>query len=131
MSYFDFSNFESSFNNYTKYILGKQPEYASKNDQLNAVSYAVGKYLTDISYDTQKRYQDNDVKRLHYLSLEFLIGRLLSNNLLNLGIYNRCKRFLEKRALTLIFWWRKNGTRLWATAASGVWPHVSLIRWPA
>ena len=101
MSYFDFSNFESSFNNYTKYILGKQPEHASINDQLNAVSYAVGKYLIDIGYDTQKRYQENDAKRLHYLSLEFLIGRLLSNNLLNLGIYNRCKKFLEKKGIDL------------------------------
>ncbi|WP_035239135.1 glycogen/starch/alpha-glucan phosphorylase [Desulfobacter vibrioformis] len=103
MSYFDFSNFETSFNNYIKYILGKQPEYASKNDQLNAVSYAVGKYLMDIGYDTQKRYQENDAKRLHYLSLEFLIGRLLSNNLLNLGIYNRCKKFLEKKGIDLDF----------------------------
>ena len=103
MSYFDFSNFEISFNNYIKYFLGKQLEHASKNDQLNAVSYAVGKYLIDIGYDTQKRYQDNDAKRLHYLSLEFLIGRLLSNNLLNLGIYNRCKSFLEKKGIDLDF----------------------------
>ncbi len=103
MSYFDFSNFEISFNNYIKYFLGKQLEDASNNDQLNAVSYAVGKYLIDIGYDTQKRYQENDAKRLHYLSLEFLIGRLLSNNLLNLGIYNRCKRFLEKKGIDLDF----------------------------
>lgn len=103
MSYFDFSTFDISFNNYIKYILGKQLEHASKNDQLNAVSYAVGKYLIDIGYDTQKRYQDNDAKRLHYLSLEFLIGRLLSNNLLNLGIYNRCKKFLEKKGIDLEF----------------------------
>nr|WP_320015600.1 glycogen/starch/alpha-glucan phosphorylase [uncultured Desulfobacter sp.] len=103
MSYFDFSNFETSFNNYIKYFLGKQLEHASENDQLNAVSYAVGKYLIDIGYDTQQRYQENDAKRLHYLSLEFLIGRLLSNNLLNLGIYNRCKRFLEKKGIDLDF----------------------------
>ncbi len=101
MSYFDFSNFEISFSNYIKYILGKQLEHASKNDQLNAVSYAVGKYLIDIGYDTQRRYQDNDAKRLHYLSLEFLIGRLLSNNLLNLGIYDHCKKFLEKKGIDL------------------------------
>jgi len=103
MSYFDFSNFEISFNNYIKYFLGKQLEDASRNDQLNAVSYAVNKYLIDIGYDTQTRYQENDAKRLYYLSLEFLIGRLLSNNLLNLGIYNRCKRFLEKKSIDLDF----------------------------
>ena len=103
MAYFDFSTFELSYSNYIKYILGKQIEHASRNDQLNAVSYAVGKYLIDIGYDTQKRYRDNDAKRLHYLSLEFLIGRLLSNNLLNLGIYNRCKKFLEKKGIDLEF----------------------------
>ena len=101
MSYFDFSSFEISFNNYIKYFLGKQLEQASKNDQLNAVSYAVGKYLIDISNDTQQRYRENDAKRLYYLSLEFLIGRLLNNNLLNLGIYKQCKIFLEKKGINL------------------------------
>ena len=101
MSYFDFSTFEISFNNYIKYTLGKRPEQASQIDLLTAISYGVGKYLMDINFDTRKRYLQNDAKQLYYLSLEFLIGRLLTNNLLNLGIYNRCKRFLGKKGIDL------------------------------
>ncbi|MBU1344246.1 MAG: glycogen/starch/alpha-glucan phosphorylase [Proteobacteria bacterium] len=96
MTYFDFTSFEMSFHHYIKYILGEKIEDASKLDLLNAVSHSVGKYLMDINFETHERYKQNDAKRLYYLSMEFLIGRLLSNNLLNLGIYNPCARFLKK-----------------------------------
>ncbi len=101
MSYFDFTSFEVSFNHHIKYTLGKKIEDATKLDLMNAVSYAVGKYLMDISFETNRRYQDNDPKRLYYLSMEFLIGRLLSNNLINLGIYDKCAVFLKKYGIDL------------------------------
>ncbi|MCD4721089.1 MAG: glycogen/starch/alpha-glucan phosphorylase [Desulfobacula sp.] len=96
MSYFDFTSFEASFYHHIKYVLGKKIEDATKLDLMNAVSSAVGKYLMDISFETNQRYRDNASKRLYYLSMEFLIGRLLSNNLMNLGIYDKCARFLKK-----------------------------------
>ncbi len=101
MSYFDFSSFEDSFHQYIKYALGKTLDQASHRDLLNAVSYAVGRFLMDIRFDTRERYQRKDVKRLYYLSLEFLIGTLLTNNLINLGIYNQCQRFLHKKGISL------------------------------
>jgi len=101
MSYFDFTNFEVSFHSYLKYVLGKNVDNASNFDLMNAVSSAVGKYLIDISFETNQRYRENDSKQLYYLSLEFLIGRLLSNNLLNLGIYDPCARFLKKQGIDL------------------------------
>jgi starch phosphorylase len=101
MAYFDFSGFERSFNHYIKYILGKRIKEASRLDVINAISYGVGKYLMDIGFDTQDRYNRSNVKRLYYLSLEFLIGRLLTNNLLNLGIYESCSRFLGKMGYDL------------------------------
>ena len=101
MAYFDFSSFEEGFSHYIKYTLGKTSKQASKLDLLNAVSYAVGRYLMDIRFDTRDRYARNDAKHLYYLSLEFLIGRLLTNNLLNLGIYEPCKRFLHKKGIDL------------------------------
>ncbi|NOX33390.1 MAG: glycogen/starch/alpha-glucan phosphorylase [Deltaproteobacteria bacterium] len=96
MSYFDFTGFKFSFYHHINYVLGKKIEDASKLDLLNAVSSAVGKFLVDISFETNQRYRNNDSKRLYYLSMEFLVGRLLSNNLLNLRIYNQCDRFLKK-----------------------------------
>jgi glycogen phosphorylase len=101
MAYFDFTSFEVSFQQYVKYFLGKPLAEATKKDQLNAVSYAVGKYLMDIHFDTQKRYEENKAKQVYYLSMEFLIGRLLSNNLLNLGIFDPCARFLKKQGIDL------------------------------
>lgn len=101
MAYFDFSSFEAAFQHYLKYVLGKEPEKASREDLLNAVSHAVGRYLMDISFETEARYQKNQAKRVYYLSMEFLIGRLLSNNLLNLGIYESCKSFLGKKGIDL------------------------------
>ncbi|MCK5100799.1 MAG: glycogen/starch/alpha-glucan family phosphorylase, partial [Desulfobacteraceae bacterium] len=95
MAYFDFSGFEISINRYIKYVLGKRIEHATKNDMFNAVSVAVRKYLIDIRLDTEERYQKNDSKRLFYLSMEFLTGRLLSNNLLNLEIYDKCNAFVK------------------------------------
>jgi starch phosphorylase len=101
MTYFDFTSFEVSFQQYVKYVLGKPLDEATQKDQLNAVSYAVGKYLMDIHFDTRKRYEKNNVKQVYYLSMEFLIGRLLSNNLLNLGIFDACARFLKKQGMDL------------------------------
>ncbi len=101
MAYFDFSSFEAGFDQYIKYNLGKTCEQASPKDLLNAASFAVGRYLMDIRFETRQRYEKNNAKSLYYLSLEFLIGRLLTNNLLNLGIYDPCKRFLAKKGIDL------------------------------
>jgi starch phosphorylase len=101
MAYFDFTSFEVSFQQYVKYVLGKPVSEATKKDQLNAVCYAVGKYLMDIHFDTRKRYEKNNAKQVYYLSMEFLIGRLLTNNLLNLGIFDACARFLKKQGMDL------------------------------
>jgi starch phosphorylase len=101
MAYFDFTSFEVSFQQYVKYVLGKPLNKATRKDQLNAVSYAVGKYLMDIHFDTRTRYEKNNAKQVYYLSMEFLIGRLLSNNLLNLGIFDACARYLKKQGMDL------------------------------
>ena len=101
MAYFDFSGFEIAFHNHIKYVLGKRTHEAGRLDLINAVSAAVRRYLMDINFETDDRYHRHDAKRLYYLSMEFLIGRLLSNNLMNLGIYDACAGFLKKQGYDL------------------------------
>ncbi len=101
MSYFDFTGFEITFNHYIKYVLGKKMEDATRRDLMNAVSVAVRKYVMDIGFETIERYKKSNAKRIYYLSMEFLIGRLLSNNLINLGIYDHCAAFLKKYDIDL------------------------------
>lgn len=101
MPFFDFTNFETSFHHYIRYTLGKKVEEATPYDLMKAVSVAVGRFLMDINFETYQRYIDRGSKRLYYLSMEFLIGRLLKNNLINLGIYDQCRDFLEKKGFDL------------------------------
>src|SRR5205823_14698737 len=51
--------------------------------------------------DTERRYQRADAKRLYYLSMEFLMGRSLGNNLYNLGLHGQAKQVLAKHGFEL------------------------------
>ncbi|HLC15381.1 MAG TPA: glycogen/starch/alpha-glucan phosphorylase, partial [Thermodesulfovibrionia bacterium] len=80
----DVSTFQELVRYYVKYTLGKSWEQASKNDIYKAVSFAVREKLVDGMLDTEARYKQADAKRIYYLSMEFLMGRSLGNNLYNL-----------------------------------------------
>ena len=69
------------------YQVGKDPEHATRHDWFFALALAVRDRLVDGWMATTRDVYDNDRKRVYYLSLEFLIGRLLADSLRNLGIY--------------------------------------------
>ncbi len=98
---FNFKEFETSVREYVRYVLGKSMKNADKRDLFNAVSSAVRKFLIDLHIETEKRYERRDVKRMHYISIEFLLGRLLSNNLINLGIFDTCGEALKIMGIDL------------------------------
>lgn len=73
---------------YLNYYLGKQEQEASKEDLFSALALAVREIASDDMFETAARNNKKDVKKLYYLSVEYLIGRSLENNLHNLGLWD-------------------------------------------
>ncbi len=71
-----------------KYTLCKQMKEATKEHLFTALALAVRDWCIDQLFETAARHSKKDPKRVYYLSLEYLIGRLLENNLHNFGIYD-------------------------------------------
>lgn len=65
-------------------------------DHFISLALSVRDHLVNKWLATQQSYYENNVKRVYYLSMEFLIGRLLTNNLINLGLYDEYKMALEE-----------------------------------
>ena len=61
---------------------------AQPRDRFEAVAHAIRDVLSQRWIRTEQTYQERNVKRIYYLSLEFLMGRALSNNITNGGTYD-------------------------------------------
>jgi glycogen phosphorylase len=83
------------------YTLGKDPITATHRDWFHTTAYTVREQLIERWMETMRSYYDTDAKRVYYLSMEFLTGRLLSNSLLNMGFYGECHGALEDLDLEL------------------------------
>lgn len=68
------------------YNLAKDMYSATPRDKFQAIALSVREYIVERWIRTQQRYYDVDAKRIYYLSLEFLLGRLLQNYALNIGL---------------------------------------------
>ncbi|MBZ5675367.1 MAG: glycogen/starch/alpha-glucan phosphorylase [Acidobacteriia bacterium] len=79
---------------HARYSLGKLWRDLTARDRFDAVALAVRDRMVDRMLETEERYGRSDPKRLYYLSIEFLIGQSLGNNLLNLGIRESCREAL-------------------------------------
>ncbi len=78
------------------YSLGATLDELTPRDLLNAVALAVRDRAVEALLATQQRFDQADAKRLYYLSMEFLVGRSLGNNLLNLGLLEACRTALRE-----------------------------------
>jgi len=79
-----------------EYFLAKDEYTATNLDRYHSLAYTIRSRLIDGWVHTQQAYHKKNVKRVYYLSLEFLMGRTLGNSLINLGIYDQCKGALEE-----------------------------------
>jgi starch phosphorylase len=83
------------------FTVGKDPITATTRDWFHATAHAVRDRLIERWMETMRSYYRRDAKRVYYLSLEFLTGRLLSNSLLNMGIDPPCREALADLELDL------------------------------
>jgi len=81
--------------------LGDELYGKDKFRYFNGLAYSIRDRLIKMWLDTQRQYYDGMVKRVYYLSLEFLPGRFLMNYLTNMGMEQGCREVLEKLGLAL------------------------------
>ncbi|WP_353472165.1 glycogen/starch/alpha-glucan phosphorylase [Salipiger sp. H15] len=79
-----------------RYSFGKDPEHAILEDWRMALSYAVRDKITDAWIGATGKTYDSGAKRVYYLSMEFLIGRLLEDGIVNLELVDEAKAVLEE-----------------------------------
>jgi starch phosphorylase len=92
---------EEAICHHVHYSLGKAWQSLSKRDLFVAVALAVRDRMVDKMFETAARYRKADAKRLYYLSMEFLIGRLLGTNMQNLGLLDVCQEALLRMGVDL------------------------------
>ncbi|MDE6063918.1 MAG: glycogen/starch/alpha-glucan phosphorylase [Lachnospiraceae bacterium] len=98
---FDKELFKRSVLYNIKTLYRKTLEEATQQQIFQAVCYAVKDQIVDCWMDTQREYDDQDPKTVYYLSMEFLMGRALGNNLINLQAYKPVKEALDELGLDL------------------------------
>ena len=98
---FEKETFIKDVKNTVKTLFRKNLSEASQQEIYQAVSFVVKEVIIDQWLATQKTMEENDPKTLYYMSMEFLVGRALGNNLINLTAYNEVKEALEELGLDI------------------------------
>lgn len=78
------------------FLIGRSPQEASQRDWLNATLYAVRDLVTEGWINTARQSRDEKTRRVYYLSMEFLMGRTLSNALIAEGVYELASEALKE-----------------------------------
>jgi starch phosphorylase len=97
----DADSLRRALSNHLVYTVGKDLHTATERDMFHALAYAVRDLLIERWMETMRSYYVQDAKRVYYLSLEFLLGRALSNSLLNIGIFQECEQVLAEFGIDL------------------------------
>lgn len=91
ISEIDKARLKFSIEHYIQYFIGKRVCEVTKEEALEAVALAVREFAMDKMYQSMARYNKCGAKRVYYLSIEYLLGRSLENNLHSLGLFDIMK----------------------------------------
>ncbi len=98
---FDKQTFKREVTENVKTLFRKTIEEATPQQLYQAVSYAVKEAIIDDWIATQEAYDKEDPKVVYYMSMEFLMGRALGNNLINMTAYKEVKEALDELGIDL------------------------------
>ncbi len=98
---FDKELFKRSVLYNVKTLYRKTLEEASAQQIFQAVSYAIKDQIVENWMETQKAYEKEDPKMVYYMSMEFLMGRAMGNNMINMQAYDEVKEALDELGLDL------------------------------
>ncbi len=97
----DAESIRQSFFHHLEYSLGKDVYSATDHDRYTSLALATRDRLIERWIATQQTYYNRNAKRVYYLSLEFLIGRTLGNNLINLDLYPEAAEAMKSAGYAL------------------------------
>lgn len=92
----DPASIQNDYAEHLKYELGRDRYTATKHNRYVALSRAIRDRLIDRWIDTQQAHHNDKVKRVYYLSLEFLMGRALGNNVINFKFQDSVEKALDE-----------------------------------
>ena len=126
----DVTAVKNSFNRHLHHTLVKDRHVATKRDFYKSIAYTVRDQLVEKWIRTQQHYYEVDPKRVYYLSMEYYMGRSLTNAMVNLGIDSEVEEALfEVRSdclATAFFAWGSGPMHLPFTPATVSYTHLTL-----
>ena len=98
---FDKETFKEAYENKYKNLHGEEIEEGKNQQKYEALGSLIKDYVIRLWMKTNKRYNKTGEKQIYYFSMEFLLGRLLGDMLLNLGIMDVCREALAELNIKL------------------------------
>ena len=121
---------KQDFEHHLRRTLAKDRYTATDRDRYYAFALAVRDRLIERWIATQQTHHKQHVKRIYYLSLEFLIGRSLGNNVMNLHLEDSCRQAMDGVGSIGTTSSTRKSMRAWAMAAWAAWPPALWIPSP-
>jgi starch phosphorylase len=97
----DTPGLEEAFRQHARFSVAREWQDLPARALFQSVGLTVRDRIVELLLETERRYRQADAKRLYYLSMEFLMGRSLGNNLCNLGLHDAYRDALQKLGTSL------------------------------